>query len=81
MPALDEQTSNQAKSRRSFHKEWPPTLFSIFRCDGWIRVYRALLNAILRDQMPGDKAHKPPINDVLRKQSKLAGHTRQHPKS
>ena len=38
--------------------------------DGRIRVNRALLNAILHDQFPGDNAAKPPIPELPRKQSK-----------
>jgi len=46
--------------------------------DGRIRVNRALLNAILHDQLPGDNAAKPAIIDIPLKQSKPAKRTRPH---
>ena len=36
--------------------------------DGRIRVNRALLNAILHDQLPGDNSAKPAIADIRRTQ-------------
>jgi CRP-like cAMP-binding protein len=44
--------------------------------DGHIRVQKALLNAVLRDQLPGDNAAKPAIIDISRGRSKSPQHTR-----
>jgi CRP/FNR family transcriptional regulator, cyclic AMP receptor protein len=46
--------------------------------DGRIRVNRALLNAILHDQLPSDNAAKPPITNVPRKESKPVKRTPSH---
>jgi hypothetical protein len=43
--------------------------------NGHIRVHKALLNAILHDQMPGDNAAQPAIIDSPRRQSMSAEST------
>ena len=40
--------------------------------DGRVRVHRTLLDAILRDQFPGDNTQKPVITDIQMTQSKPA---------
>ena len=49
--------------------------------DGSIRVNRALLNAILHDQLPGDNTATPAIVDVPRVPSRPAERTRSRPGS
>jgi CRP-like cAMP-binding protein len=49
--------------------------------DGRIRVNRALLSAILHDQLPGDNTAKPAIAEIPRKRSTSANRTRSRPGS
>jgi CRP-like cAMP-binding protein len=46
--------------------------FGLIDYDGRIRVHKALLNAILHNQLPGDNAAKPAIIGIPRRQSKSA---------
>jgi CRP/FNR family cyclic AMP-dependent transcriptional regulator len=54
--------------------------FGLIDFDRHIRVHKALLNAILRDQLPGDNASKPALMDCSRGESRPPRHIRPSPR-
>jgi CRP-like cAMP-binding protein len=54
--------------------------FGLIDYDGHIRVHKALLNAILRDQLPGDNASKPALMDCSPGESRRPRHIRPSPR-
>jgi CRP-like cAMP-binding protein len=59
---LAEMVGSSVSSIRFFMKRFHD--LGLIEYNGRIRVHRALLNVVLHDQMPGDNAVKPPIEDI-----------------